>query len=68
MALLRILLSVVGIAMLLMGLLWIGQGLGIVMWPSSSFMLQERIWALYGLILALAGAAVILISRRIGRL
>ncbi len=66
MALLRVLLTIVGIAMLLMGLLWVGQGLGIIMWPASSFMLAERIWALYGLILALAGAAVILISRRIG--
>ena len=67
MAFVRILLTIVGVLMLAMGLLWAGQGLGIIMWPASSFMLAQQIWAVYGLILALAGAGVILISRRIGQ-
>lgn len=56
----------VGILMIAMGLLWVGQGMGYIHWPASSDMLDQSIWAVYGLVLALAGAAVILISRRIG--
>jgi len=46
-----------------MGLLWIGQGLGWVRWPSESFMIDRSGWAVSGLILALAGAAIFLIAR-----
>lgn len=67
MSVLRMMLTILGVLMMAMGLLWIGQGLGYIHWPASSFMLDQSIWAVYGLILALAGAAVILISRRIGR-
>ncbi len=67
MAVVRILLTIVGVLMLAMGLLWVGQGTGIIMWPASSFMLAESKWAVNGLLLALAGGAVILVSRRIGR-
>ncbi len=54
---------VLGIVMVLMGLLWIGQGLGIIMWPSSSFMLADSKWSLNGAILAAVGGAVIALSR-----
>ena len=67
MAVVRILLTIVGVLMLAMGLLGVGQGTGIIMWPASSFMLAESKWAVNGLLLALAGGAVILVSRRIGR-
>lgn len=55
----RVLLQILGVAALLVGLLWIGQGLGLVMWPSSSFMLAQRVWAIYGVILALLGAVLL---------
>ena len=45
----------VGVLMTLMGLLWIGQGLGYVHWPQSSFMLDQRPWADRGAGLAVAG-------------
>jgi hypothetical protein len=48
----RIVLTVMGVLMLLMGLLWIGQGTGLVMWPSSSFMLKDMKWAFNGALLA----------------
>lgn len=57
-------LSIVGIAALLMGLLWIGQGTGLIMWPSSSFMLAQGQWAIYGAILAALGIALLIWSRR----
>ena len=64
---LRPVLIAVGVAMALMGALWIGQGLGYVHWPRSSFMLDRRVWADYGAGLAVAGLLLILVARRIRR-
>jgi hypothetical protein len=57
-------LLIVGIIALLMGLLWIGQGTGYVHWPASSFMLDQRPWALRGAILAVIGLVLILFAAR----
>jgi len=57
-------LLIVGIIALLMGLLWIGQGAGFVHWPASSFMIDQRPWALRGAILAAVGLVLILFARR----
>ena len=59
----RTVLLVLGIAGLLMGCLWVAQGLGLIAWPASSFMIDQRSWALRGAMLALAGLALILLSR-----
>lgn len=67
MRILRSILQVIGILMMLMGLLWIGQGTGVVMWPRSSFMLAQPQWAVNGSMLVALGAAVLwLASRRSG--
>ena len=58
--------SVIGVLAVLMGLLWIGQGLDIIHWPESSFMLDQRIWSIYGAVLSLAGIGLTLWSRRRG--
>jgi hypothetical protein len=55
----RLVLQILGVAALLVGALWIGQGLGLVMWPASSFMLEQRQWAIYGAIVALIGALLL---------
>ncbi len=60
----RAILSVIGVLALLMGLLWIGQGLGYIHWPQSSFMLDQRPWAWRGAVLAIVGAALIAFGRR----
>jgi hypothetical protein len=60
----KIAMTIVGVLALLMGLLWIGQGTGIVAWPASSFMIDERPWAIRGVILAIIGLALILFARR----
>ena len=57
-------LLILGIAALLMGLLWIGQGTGAIMWPASSFMLDQRPWATRGAILAVIGVVLIILARR----
>ena len=61
---LRLLLLVLGALAALTGLLWIGQGLGIVMWPAESFMLADRQWALTGAVLAVIGVVLIWLARR----
>jgi hypothetical protein len=55
-------LLIIGGAAMLMGLLWIGQGTGIVHWPASSFMIDQRPWVVRGGILAAVGMVLILVA------
>lgn len=64
MGVIRFLLRVVATLATAMGLLWMGQGLGIIMWPASSFMLADRQWAVNGAALALLGAVSLWLLRR----
>jgi hypothetical protein len=61
----RRILVALGILMTLMGVLWIGQGLGYIHWPASSFMLDQRPWADRGAVLAVLGLVLILAARRL---
>ena len=54
---------IAGISAVVMGLLWIGQGAGVIHWPASSFMLDQRPWITRGAILAVVGLVLIGISR-----
>ena len=47
----------------LMGLLWIGQGLGWINWPQSSFMIDQSKWAVRGGFLCAAGLIMLYLSR-----
>lgn len=62
----RILMLVLGAIAIAMGLLWIGQGAGIVRWPASSFMIAQRQWMLWGAVLTIVGIGIVLASRRVG--
>lgn len=64
---LRPILLVLGVVLTLLGLLWIGQGLGYIHWPASSFMLDQRVWADYGTAVAVAGLLLLLLARRARR-
>jgi len=57
-------LFVIGVLAVLVGLLWIGQGTGVVPWPKQSFMINEMPWAYRGIGLAVAGLFILLISRQ----
>ncbi len=54
----RIAATVVAVLMVLTGLLWIGQGTGIIPWPANSFMIDQHPWVLRGAILAILGGAL----------
>jgi hypothetical protein len=60
----KIVTTIIGVFALLMGLLWLGQGSGYIHWPAKSFMVDERIWMLWGGLLAVVGIVVIRIGRR----
>jgi uncharacterized membrane protein len=60
----RRLLLVVGLLALAIGLLWIGQGTGVVAWPKTSFMINEIQWAGYGAALSAVGLILIWQSQR----
>ena len=55
----RLLALIVGVAALLIGLLWVGQGSGLIHWPASSFMLDQRPWITRGAVLAVIGLILI---------
>ena len=57
-------LLILGVVMLAVGLLWIGQGTGIIAWPRSSFMINQLQWAGYGALLAAIGLILIWQGRR----
>lgn len=61
------LLFVAGILLLLMGVLFIGQGTGIFPYPSYSFMISDIGWAYRGIAIAVLGAIAILLSRKMQR-
>lgn len=61
-----LILRILGVLALLMGLLWMGQGAGLIMWPASSFMLEQKIWILWGGALALVGAGLLFLAQRRG--
>lgn len=57
-------LTIIGILLLLMGLVFIGQGSGYFPYPASSFMISESRWIYYGGAIAAAGLILIVIARR----
>jgi uncharacterized membrane protein len=57
-------LLITGLLALAIGLLWIGQGLGVINWPQSSFMIKQLQWAGYGAALAALGLILIWQSKR----
>ena len=60
----RRLLLVAGLLALAVGLLWIGQGTGVIAWPRTSFMINEIQWAGYGAALSALGLILIWQSQR----
>ncbi|GAO77287.1 MULTISPECIES: hypothetical protein [unclassified Sphingopyxis] len=64
MAALKSILGIIGIAAILVGGLWVLQGLDIIRWPASSFMLGDTTWTRNGAILAVVGAIMLWFARK----
>jgi len=67
MKIIRIILSILGCLMVLLGLVWIGQGSGYFPYPAESFMVNQTAWIYWGIILAVAGLVVLAGLWRWGR-
>mgnify|MGYP003577831689 CR=1 FL=1 len=57
-------LAIVGIAAILAGGLWALQGLDIIRWPASSFMLGDTTWTRNGVILIVVGVFLVWFARK----
>jgi hypothetical protein len=57
------LLTVVGMVLLIMGLVFVGQGSGYFPYPASSFMIGQTRWIYYGAGIAIVGLLLIVIAR-----
>lgn len=58
MAVLRWVMTVVGVLAIAMGVLWMAQGAGLFPYPQSSFMINQTPWIIWGGLLALVGLVV----------
>ncbi|MDM9619649.1 hypothetical protein [Rhizobium sp. S96] len=52
-----------GWLLILVGLLWIGQGTGYFPYPAESFMIAQTKWAYWGVVAVVAGLAVLIVVR-----
>jgi hypothetical protein len=52
-------LKLAGAFLIVMGTIWALQGLGVLNWPPSSYMIAQREWALYGAVTAVIGAVLL---------
>ena len=59
----RNILTFIGILALLLGVLFLLQGLGVIRWPADSFMIDSRVWIMRGAVLALLGGILIAAAR-----
>lgn len=58
------LLLTTGLVVLALGLLFAGQGSGLIPWPARSFMVLQTEWVYYGAAIAAAGLLLIILARR----
>ena len=65
MAVVRILMVVVGLLAIASGLLFTLQGFGLVRWPASSFMIDDRGWSVRGALLIAGGALMAWYGRKL---
>ena len=60
----KTLFTVIGAALLAMGVLWSLQGAGVIRWPAESFMIDVRPWIYYGAVTAVIGLVILILARR----
>jgi len=62
---LKLAILLLGLLICLSGLLFSAQGTGIFPYPRSSFMISQTVWVYRGLIIAVVGAVISILSRKI---
>jgi hypothetical protein len=60
----KTLFTIIGAALLAMGILWALQGAGVIRWPAESFMIDTRSWIYYGAATAVVGLIILILVRR----
>lgn len=60
----KIALTVLGIALILYGLHWIGQGTGLLPWPAGTVMDNNMTFTWLGLVVVLLGGGLVTFARR----
>jgi len=60
----RMAFRIAGLIVTAFGVLFFLQGLDVVHWPASSFMLAKTIWCLWGGLIAVFGLGLVWASRR----
>ena len=60
----KIILVIGGAILIAFGLLFVGQGLDVIRWPSHSFMINDISWTYYGGGIAVLGLILIFIGWR----
>ncbi|MDJ0276251.1 hypothetical protein QLH51_05480 [Sphingomonas sp. 2R-10] len=60
-------LMIVGAILAVVGLFWLGQGMGIIRWPASSVMIDQYLWVVTGSVTGALGLLLLLIARRLPR-
>ena len=58
---------IIGCIVTFVGLVWAGQGAGIIQYPVDSFMISQTPWIYRGLGVATVGLLLVILSRRISR-
>jgi len=58
------LLTLIGIVLLIIGVVFMGQGSGYFPYPASSFMISQSRWIYYGGAIALVGLILLFFARR----
>jgi hypothetical protein len=54
--------AIVGLMLVAIGLVWIGQGMGLL--HGASFMVDDPLWAVAGGVFAIAGLVLLVVGRR----
>ncbi len=57
-------LLILGVLAVLAGLVWLGQGAGLIRYPAESFMIDQSAWIWRGAGVAVAGMIAVVLSRR----
>lgn len=64
-SLILLLLRIVGIALVVFGVLWALQGLGLLPWPADSFMIGDPQWVRTGAVATISGFLALIFERKL---